>query len=86
MDEFERAAKAGTHVLAGIGEVYDPSVSSALTDAEVTARVLGGGSSTLIGSREEMRQKALEAATSRMRKQEQEIEEQCGSDGPAALK
>lgn len=88
VDTYERAVKAGTHTLSG-GDFYEPDeaiISSALTDAEVHGRILGGGgTSTLLGSREEMRQKALEAAMRRMRIQEQDIEEQCGSDGPAAL-
>ncbi|KAG8883883.1 hypothetical protein FRB97_005721 [Tulasnella sp. 331] len=90
VDEYEGAVKAGSHSLSGLGagDYYDPdnTVGSALTDAEVTSRVLGGGTSSLLtGSREEMRQKMLEAATQRLRRQEQEIEERCGSDGPAAL-
>ncbi|KAG9000766.1 hypothetical protein FRB95_004137 [Tulasnella sp. JGI-2019a] len=92
VEEYERTVKAGSHSLSsfGGGDYYEPdqTLGSALTDAEVTSRVLGGdgsGSSLLTGSREEMRQKMLEAATQRLRKQEQEIEERCGSDGPAAL-
>jgi len=94
VEAYERSVKAGTHTLSGLGsgDYYEPedhpAIGSSFTDAEVHSRVLGGGgggASTLTGSREEMRQKALEAAMRRIRLQEEEIEQMCGSDGPAAL-
>lgn len=92
VDEFERSVKQGSHSLSGFqaGDYYDPasSTSSTLTGAEVHSHVLGGGtgsSSILLGSREEMRRRALEAALERQRKQDQEIEDMCGSNEPASM-
>ncbi|KAG8889453.1 hypothetical protein FRB99_003981 [Tulasnella sp. 403] len=91
VEEYERSARNGSHSLSGLsaGDYYEPEVSSTLTEAESHSRVLGGGSgtsSTLVASREEMRTRALEAALERQRKREKEIEDQCGSDGQAALR
>ena len=84
--EFERAAVDGSHSLNDQGAVYEPEL-----EVEAHARlvagsyVLGGTYSTTMttDSREERRRRILEATTSRLRQEEQVIEEMCGSVGPA---
>ncbi|KAG9019715.1 hypothetical protein FRB90_010985 [Tulasnella sp. 427] len=88
--EFEAAVARGSRTLGSIGDAYEPdtSLSSSLMDSEVQSYVLGGGvgaASALGPSREEMRRRAADAALERQRKEEQEIEDRCGSGGPAAL-
>ncbi|KAG1769500.1 WLM domain-containing protein [Suillus placidus] len=76
--EFEAAAGAGTHQLSDLRDSYQPS-----SDEEVEARihVLGG-----IGLRgndtTEDRRKKVEAATARLRNEEEELERSCGTSGP----
>ncbi|KAG8950040.1 hypothetical protein FRC04_008120 [Tulasnella sp. 424] len=92
VDEFETAVARGSRTLgSSINSAYepDPSLSTSLMDSEAHSYVLGGGvgaASALVPSREEMRRRAAEAALDRQRREEQEIEDRCGSDGPAALK
>ncbi|KAI0738605.1 WLM-domain-containing protein [Daedaleopsis nitida] len=82
--EFERAEAAGTHILTTPG--FD-SPHSAL-EAEAHEYVLGG-SFTLGGSNagsagdspEERRRKVLEATMTRLRKEEEELEDRCGTAG-----
>ncbi|KAJ7074573.1 WLM-domain-containing protein [Mycena amicta] len=79
--EFERAAKEGTHRLFG-GDVYEPEEAESLA---LTSHVLGGASSGLEqDSVDDRRRRAVEAAMSRLKKQEEEIEQSCGTAGPAA--
>ncbi|KAG8952061.1 hypothetical protein FRC00_006957 [Tulasnella sp. 408] len=90
VEEFEAAVARGSRSLGDRGDVYEggSSLSSTLTDSEAQSYVLGGGvgaTSALLPSREEMRRRAAEAALERQRKEEQEIEDRCGSGGPAAL-
>jgi len=84
--EFERNKKEGAHTLGGNGDVYEPN--SALVESEAYEHVLGGRSSTLGStsgdSIEDRRRRALEAAVSRLRKEEEELEQSCGTSGPAA--
>lgn len=92
VEEFETAVARGSRTLgSSISGAYepDPSLSTSLMDSEAHSYVLGGGvgaASALVPSREEMRRRAAEAALDRQRREEQEIEDRCGSDGPAALK
>ncbi|KAL0571435.1 hypothetical protein V5O48_010525 [Marasmius crinis-equi] len=82
--DYEQSVAAGTHSLVG-GDFYEPSSE---LGAEATAYVLGGSSRTLGGesdSREARRQRMLDAAMARMRKEEQELEDSCGTAGPSAL-
>jgi len=85
--EFERAAAAGTHHLGGTDDVYEPASE---LEAEAHAHVLGGGAvSSGSGvldddSREERRRRVLEATMSRLRKEEEELEQSCGTAGPSA--
>jgi len=79
--EFELAAAKGTHYLSDLGiEAYDPSESSSKAFSGV--HVLGGGS-LVTGSQnespEERRQRILNATMSRLQKQDDELEHQCGS-------
>ncbi|KAI9062536.1 WLM-domain-containing protein [Trametes sanguinea] len=84
--EFERAQAAGTHHLAGTPGFDSPH--SAL-EAEAQEYVLGGGAYTLGGtgastssdSPEERRRKVLEATMRRLQKEEEELEERCGTAG-----
>ncbi|KAJ7485155.1 WLM-domain-containing protein [Mycena galericulata] len=81
--EFERAAAEGTHRLHA-GEIYEPE---ALESAAVTSHILGGSSRTLntlgADSAEERRLRMLEAALNRLRIEEEELENSCGTAGPA---
>ncbi|KAI0794524.1 WLM-domain-containing protein [Fomes fomentarius] len=83
--EFERATAAGTHHLT------TPNMESphSALEAEAQEHVLGG-SYTLGGpipsgsssdTPEERRRKVLEATMSRLRKEEQELEDRCGTAG-----
>jgi len=85
--EFERAIAAGAHHLAS-ADMYEPGLD---LEAEAHTHMLGegtyvlGGESNLLGdSREERRRRALEATMRRLRKQEEEVEQSCGTAGPAA--
>ncbi|KAJ6491579.1 WLM-domain-containing protein [Mycena vulgaris] len=79
--EFERAAVEGTHRLQG-GDMYEPE---ALENAALTSHVLGGRSRTSFepDSVEERRRRMLEAALNRLQKEEEELENSCGTAGPA---
>lgn len=80
--EFERAASEGAHQLYDSGEVYEP-------DAQILA---GGGSYVLGGSSSgsspdtvaERRRKMLQATMNRLRKEEEELEQSCGTTGSSA--
>ncbi|KAI8996613.1 WLM-domain-containing protein [Trametes punicea] len=73
--EFERAQAAGTHHLTAPGF---ESPHSAL-EAEAQEYVLGGGAYTL--GAPERRKKILEATMKRLRKEEEELEQRCGTTG-----
>ncbi|KAJ7119605.1 WLM domain-containing protein [Mycena epipterygia] len=81
--EFERAAAEGTHRLQE-GDMYEPD---ALENAALTSHVLGGTSrsrnSLPADSVEERRRRMLEAALNRLQKEEEELENSCGTAGPA---
>ena len=81
--EFERAQREGTHYLMHKGDVYEPSSE---LEAEAHVHVLGGGgfsSLYLNESREERRRRMLDATISRLRKEEEELEQSCGTAGPS---
>lgn len=83
--EFERDARAGTHSLGGGGAVYEPEPA---LEAEAHAHILGGASPgasrPVVDSREERRRRVLEATMNRLRKEEEELEQSCGTAGPQA--
>lgn len=85
--EFEQALKDGAHHLAS-ADMYEPGLD---LEAEAHTHMLGegtyvlGGESTLLGdSREDRRRRALQATVKRLQKQEEELEQNCGTAGPAA--
>ncbi|KAI0629385.1 WLM-domain-containing protein [Trametes polyzona] len=81
--EFERALAAGTHHLAGEGF----EIPHSALEAEAQEYVLGGGSHTLGGpalssapdSPEERRRRILDATMRRLQKEEEELEQRCGT-------
>ncbi|KAJ7912522.1 WLM-domain-containing protein [Mycena leptocephala] len=78
--EFERAAVEGTHRLQA-GDIYEPD---ALENDVLTSHVLGGSSrSNDSDSVEERRRRMLEATLNRLQKEEEELENSCGTAGPA---
>ena len=88
--EFERSRTAGTHHLGGGSgdSYYEPGLEADAYGGG--AYVLGGrssssaaGGATQDDSREARRNMALEAATRRLQEREAEIEQMCGSSGPA---
>jgi hypothetical protein len=94
--EFERARAAGTKYLSpSAADMYEPSTE---LEAQARAQVLGGSNSNsssdrmisavaaleLGDEREDMRRRTLDAATRRLRREEEELEQSCGTAGPAA--
>lgn len=77
--EFEVAQAHGTHYLADVRGTYQPSSNE---EDEALVHVLGGNSTLLSDSVEDRRRRALEAATSRLKKQEEELEQSCGTTKP----
>ncbi|SJL13724.1 uncharacterized protein ARMOST_17172 [Armillaria ostoyae] len=83
--EFERARGDGTHSLSGL-ETYDAYEPSSELEAEARMQVLGGsGSFNRDESNEERRRRLLDATMARLRKEEQEMEDSCGTAGPSSL-
>lgn len=82
MAEYERAAKEGKHTMTGWedGDMYQPS-SELETDAHI--HILGGSGAQAGGNgdepREERRRRILEATMGRLRKEEEELEQSCGT-------
>ncbi|KAF8621806.1 hypothetical protein AX15_007482 [Amanita polypyramis BW_CC] len=76
--EFELATTRGAHHLRDEGDVYEPSSG---LEADDHIHVLGGGGDAAlqIESAEERRQRILDATMNRLRKQEEELEHQCGT-------
>lgn len=75
--------REGTHHLMHKGDVYEPSSE---LEAEAHAHVLGGGGFSSLyqdESREERRRRMLDATMSRLRKEEEELEQSCGTTGPS---
>lgn len=83
VSDFERAAREGAHRLGGDVPVYTPS--SLDVESEAHEFVLGNASGqpreTLNNTVEERRSRALEAAVSRLRLEEAEVENSCGTAG-----
>jgi len=79
--EFERSVKEGTHSLMADRDVYEPSLE---LEPAAHTHVLGGFGNSLDESREDRRRKVLEATMSRLRKEEEELEQSCGTAGPSA--
>ncbi|KAI6164465.1 WLM-domain-containing protein [Pisolithus thermaeus] len=77
--EFEAAQAHGTHYLVDVRGTYQPSSNE---EGEAFVRVLGGNSTLPSDSIEDRRRRALEAATSRLKKQEEELEQSCGTTKP----
>jgi hypothetical protein len=76
--EFERGVKEGTNYLS-LGEVYEPALE---LEAEAHVHTLGGNQpSFAVGSetREERRSRLLEATMLRLRKEDKELEDSCGT-------
>ena len=64
-------------------DVYEPSLEH---EAEAHAHILGGSgihSIPLNESRDERRRRVLEATMSRLHKEEEELEQSCGTAGPS---
>ncbi|KAF7794989.1 hypothetical protein EIP86_006133 [Pleurotus ostreatoroseus] len=84
--EFERAAVDGTHQLGSFADAYQPSSE---LEAEAQTYVLGGSDVHIAGSApsgllrdesiEERRRRVLEATMSRLKKEEEELEQSCGT-------
>lgn len=71
----------GTHYLSGHGDTYQPSSE---LEAEAQSYILGGTDSSFVGaaldeSREERRRRVLEATMARLRKEDEELENSCGT-------
>ncbi|KAF7969245.1 hypothetical protein HWV62_27892 [Athelia sp. TMB] len=85
--EFERNSKAGVHSLLGDGAIYEPSAELEAEALELHTHTLGGHDMAPRSpneSREERRQRVLNATLGRLRKAEEEVETSCGTAGPAA--
>ncbi|THV02567.1 WLM-domain-containing protein [Dendrothele bispora CBS 962.96] len=81
--EYERAVSAGTHSLSEYdGSMYEPSAS---LEAEARGHALSGVASLSLDSVEDRRMKMLAAAEARLRKEEEELEDSCGTAGPSAV-
>ncbi|KIJ21016.1 hypothetical protein PAXINDRAFT_125633 [Paxillus involutus ATCC 200175] len=76
--EFETAEKRGTHYLSDLRGAYEPN-----EEGKALIRILGGTGTPLGDSIEDRRRRALEAATARLRKEEEELEKSCGTAGPS---
>lgn len=76
--DFENAQRVGAHTLAGSGgPVYEPTSQ---LESEAHSYILGGPTAvTSFDTREERRRRALEAAVTRLRQEEEELEETCGT-------
>ena len=82
--EFERAQAAGTRHLGDGGSEHAYSALEAEAQAYTFSgtHVLGGsGSGSANDSPEERRRRVLEATMNRLRKEEEELEERCGTAG-----
>lgn len=78
--EFEAAQLHGTHYLADTRDTYQPVPNE---DGEAAGHVLGGSGTPLNDSIEDRRRRVLEAAISRLTKQEEELEQSCGTAKPS---
>ena len=78
--QYEASVRQGTHTF-GSGGTYEPGSADAEMEAEATVHVLGGSStaSSVDLSREERRQRVLDATLNRLKAEEAEIEDKCGT-------
>jgi hypothetical protein len=76
--EFERRVRDGTHTLTSAEGVYEPVLRP---EAEIQGHVLGGSGPAPSSdeSAEERRRRILHATMNRLREEEQEIENSCGT-------
>ncbi|RDB15370.1 hypothetical protein Hypma_004666 [Hypsizygus marmoreus] len=78
--EFERAAAIGTRSLLDSGDVYQPASE---LEAEARSYILGGVDAVPSGgfddSPAERRRRILDATMARLRKEEEELEQSCGT-------
>ncbi|KAI6023307.1 WLM-domain-containing protein [Pisolithus marmoratus] len=74
--EFEAVQAHGTHYLVDVRGTYQPSSNE---EGEALVHVLGGTNTPLTDSIEDRRRRILEAAISRLKKQEEELEHSCGT-------
>lgn len=74
--EFEAAEKCGTHYLSDLRGAYEPPSNE---EAEALIHILGGNGIPLGDSAEDRRRRALEAATVRLKREEEELEKSCGT-------
>ncbi|GAC95009.1 hypothetical protein PHSY_002582 [Pseudozyma hubeiensis SY62] len=84
IEAFERAQQDGTHSLVE-GDVYEPS-APALSSGLSGGHRLGGstGGSVASGDADDRRQRILAATMRRLEREEQEIEQSCGSAAGSA--
>ncbi|TFK48531.1 WLM-domain-containing protein [Heliocybe sulcata] len=82
--QYEEAVSQGTHHLGeSWGDVYEPSPG---LEAEAHGHVLGGSvPASANDSVEERRRRVLEATMRRLQKEEEELEQSCGTAGPSAM-
>lgn len=76
--EFEAAAGEGAHQLSDLRDTYQASSGE---EVEALTHVLGGTGLQGNDTMEDRRKRALEAATARLRNEE-ELERSCGTSGP----
>jgi len=76
--EFEATTAEGTHHLSDLRDTYQPSSNE---EAEALVHVLGGTSfqGNINDTIEDKRKRALEAATARLKNEEEELERSCGT-------
>jgi hypothetical protein len=98
--EFERARAAGTKYLSpSAADMYEPSTeleaqaraqvlggsNSNSSSSSNSDRMISAVAALELGDeREDMRRRTLDAATRRLRREEEELEQSCGTAGPAA--
>ncbi|KAK7056496.1 hypothetical protein VNI00_003052 [Paramarasmius palmivorus] len=82
--EYERSSSAGTHALVDdFADAYEPSAEA---EAEARAYVLGGAAGNIQSdSVDDRRRRVLDATLSRLRKEDKEVEDSCGTAGPSSL-
>ncbi|KAF9224081.1 WLM-domain-containing protein [Gyrodon lividus] len=78
--EFEDAEKRGTRYLSDMRGAYEPSSNP---EGETLVHIIKGTGVPLGDSIEDRRRRALEAATARLRKEEEELERNCGTARPS---
>jgi hypothetical protein len=84
--QFERAKAQGAHYLVDPGEQYEPSPSE--LEVDDTVHILGGvpdiGQAPLDETAEQRRQRILNATLQRLQKEEEQLEDSCGTAGKSS--